>query len=123
VVTLSYLLERPQEVSQSLIPVVTLSNSVDTAAEEYLTTQSLIPVVTLSSSVDDTVQAKVASQSLIPVVGVQTQVNRVTASITREVPQELIPVVTLSVSTRTSGDVDAIEISSRPYGYIEIRQA
>jgi hypothetical protein len=106
----------------SLIPVVTLSNSVDTGADtlEATSDHSLIPVVTLSSSVDDINQSKSNSQSLIPVATLTTQVQRYTATVPWDIPFVVAPRVTLSINARISGDVDCIDISARPCGYIEI---
>jgi hypothetical protein len=123
VVTLTYLLQRPAASSPSVVPVVTLSNSVDTGALESLASHSVVPVVTLSSVVNNTTQSKSASHSLIPVVNFSTQINRVNQDISWEIPQTVIPVVTLIATREVAGDVDRIEIVSRPFGYIEISNA
>jgi hypothetical protein len=110
-------------VSHSLIPVVTLSSSVDTTFDEILSDHSLIPVVTMSSSVDDLVQPKASSHSLIPVVTLTNQVQRFTANITWDIPHTIVPVVRMSAAPRIAGDVDRIDISTNPFGYIEITRA
>jgi hypothetical protein len=115
-------LNKTWEASHSLIPVVTLSNSVDTGADtlEATSDHSLIPVVTLSSSVDDLVQPKSASHSLIPVATLSIQVNRYTATVPWDIPVVVAPRVTLTSTARIAGDVDRIDISTSPFGYIEI---
>jgi hypothetical protein len=123
VVTMSYLLNRPQDSEHSLIPVLTMESTVETTFDEILSDHSLIPVVTLSGAVDDITQAKSGTQSLIPVVTMSVQVQRITAQIEWEVLHSIIPVVTLSPSVRQSGDVDRIDITARPFGYIEIHKA
>jgi hypothetical protein len=102
-----------------------MTNSVDTGADtlEATSGQSLIPVVTLSSSVDDINQSKSHSQSLIPVATLTTQVQRYAATVTWDRPVVVAPRVTLSLNARPLGDVDRIDISSSPYGYIEISPA
>jgi hypothetical protein len=121
VVTLTSYLNRPQDVTNSVIPVVTLSCSVDDTQVEAVSDHSVIPVVTLSAVVTDT--GKPVSHSLIPVVTQNNSVERVTALIEPVVIQTIYPVVTLSVRARTLGDVDRIDINARPYGYIEITRA
>jgi hypothetical protein len=123
VVTMSYLLNRPQDSTHSLIPVVTMESTVDTTFDEILSDHSLIPVVTMSSAVDDIEQPKSASHSLIPVVSMSVQVQRVTAQIEWGILHSIIPVVTMSSVARFSGDVDRIDITARPKGYIEITKA
>jgi hypothetical protein len=121
VVTLTSYLNRPQDVTHSVIPVVTLSCSVDDTQVEAVSDHSLIPVVTLSVVVTDT--GKPVSHSLIPVVTQGNSVARFTALIEPVVTQTIYPVVTLSARARTLGDVDRIDINARPYGYIEITRA
>jgi hypothetical protein len=110
-------------VSHSAIPVVTLSVSVDSTFDEILSDLTAIPVVTLSSSVDDLVQPKSASHSLIPVATLAVQVNRYTASVPWDIPVVVAPRVTLTSTARIAGDVDRIDISTSPFGYIEITRA
>jgi hypothetical protein len=116
-------LHRPQDLDHSLIPVVTMESTVDTTFDEILSDHSLIPVVTMSGAVDDIEQPKSGTQSLIPVVTMTVQVQRVTAQLEWEVLHSLIPVVTMSSAARFSGDVDRIDITARPKGYIEIHKA
>jgi hypothetical protein len=123
VVTLGYLLDRPQASDHSLIPVLTMESTVDTTFDEILSDHSLIPVVTMSGVVDDIEQPKSGTQSLIPVVTMAVQVQRVTAQLEWEILHSIIPVVTMSTAARFSGDVDRIDITARPKGYIEIRKA
>ena len=110
-------------VDHSLIPVVTMESTVETSYDEILSDHSLIPVVTLSSSVNSILQAKASSHSLIPVVTLTNQVQRYNAVVQWEVAHVLIPRVRMSVTARASGDVDHIEITARPFGYIEITKA
>jgi hypothetical protein len=121
VVTLTSYLNRPQDVEHSVIPVVTLSCSVDDTQDEALSDHSLIPVVTLASVVTDT--GKFTTNSLIPVVTQANSVTRYTAQIEPVVTHTLAPIVTLGVRARPLGDVDRIDINARPYGYIEITRA
>jgi hypothetical protein len=116
-------LNRPQDSTHSLIPVLTMESTVDTTFDEILSDHSLIPVVTMSGVVDDTEQSKSGTQSLIPVVTMSVQVDRVTAQLEWEILHSIIPVVTMSSGVRFSGDVDRIDITARPKGYIEIRKA
>jgi hypothetical protein len=121
VVTLASYLNRPQDVEHSVIPVVTLSCSVDDTQDEALSDHSLVPVVTLSAVVTDT--GKFTTNSLIPVVTQANSVTRYTAQIEPVVTHTLAPIVTLGVRARPLGDVDRIDINARPYGYIEITRA
>jgi hypothetical protein len=122
-VTMSVVRDKQITVTQSLIPVVTLSSTVDDTFEEYLTTQSLIPVVTLTNAVLATSLPKSSSHSLIPVVTMTHQVNRVDSATSLDAVQTLAPRVTLTCSAGRAGDVDQIEIITRPFGEIEITPA
>lgn len=110
-------------VSHSIVPVVTMENLVDGPYDEILSDHSIIPVVTMSSSVDDIEQAKSAAHSLVPVVTMNVQVDRYEAVIPWTVTHTLIPRVSMSSVARVAGDVDRIEITASPCGYIEITKA
>jgi hypothetical protein len=67
-----------------------------------------------------TTAPKSNSQSLIPVVTLTGQLNRINSSQAWDVVKTLAPRVTLTCVAGRAGEVDAIEIIAKPYGYIEI---
>jgi hypothetical protein len=121
VVTLASFLYRPQDVEHSLIPVVTMSCSVDDTQDEIVSDHSLVPVVTLSAVVTNT--GKSVSHSLIPVLTQNNSVERVAGLLEPSITQTISPIVTLGARVSALGDVDRIDINARPYGYIEITRA
>jgi hypothetical protein len=103
--------------------VVTLSSMMEGPNTDIQSAQSLIPVVTLAVTVNATEQQKASSHSLIPVVTLALQAQKDAAEVSKDKVMTMRPRVTLLVTVREVGDVDRIEITSRPTGRIEIRNA
>lgn len=107
--------------AQSLVPVATMANSVDIGNIGKTSTFSQVPVVTLASAVNNLYQSKSSALSLIPAVTLADQVNRINGRLDYQSQPTLTPRVTLTAVREVSGEVDRIDITSRPMGRISLR--
>lgn len=102
----------------SIVPVVRATAGVSISLP---VTASLIPVITATAAVEAS-NNNLVSVSLIPVVRAQYLVQQYLASVSFPRTALLVPRVTVSTGLRIVGEVDRIDISSRPMGRITIRE-
>lgn len=108
----------PVGVSDSYVPKLTLSGAIRVpiaGADSY------VPKLTLSGS-KLAANATNGTDTYIPVIRVSSQTLKQQATVDISRSDTYVPVLTLNGSVKRSGDVDRIEISSRPTGRIQIRE-
>jgi hypothetical protein len=114
------LLNKSVPVTMSVVPVLTSSAAIDTTSDELEATASVVPVLTMSASVAATTDSKAATASVVPVLRISGIVDRVNATLNHTVVMVAAPILRMSSSLQTAGEVDHIHITAAPYGRIRI---
>jgi hypothetical protein len=107
--------------SDTYVPVLTFAPNLQyrvTATDTY------VPVLTFAADPVTTANATNVSDTYVPVLTFFNQtLTKVVANVAHARSDTYVARLTFTANLRTAGEVDRIEISSRPYGYIEITQA
>jgi hypothetical protein len=119
-VSLTVTTNKSLPISMSVVPVLTSSASVDGGSDNLEASASVIPVLTMAASANITSNSITASASIVPVLSLTIGINRINAALNHDIVMTVAPILNMSSSVRTAGEVDHIHITGNPYGYIRI---
>jgi hypothetical protein len=119
-VSLTVTTNKSLPISMSVVPVLTSSASVDGGSDNLVADASVIPVLTMAASANVTSNSITASASIVPVLSLTIGINRINASLNHDIVMTVAPILNMSSSVQTAGEVDHIHITGNTYGYIRI---